>query len=240
MNGEIELNFNQVGIDGGVLVKKCAFSSWSGGKDSCLALYRAECGGLRIPYLFTMIEEGGQRSRSHGLRNSLLQAQANAMGKTWEYRSATWGDYETEFLAYLHQKKEQGLTHGVFGDIDLQAHRDWVERVCQTEDIQALLPLWQESRRDLIREFVRAGFVALIVTLDSERVPERFLGCAFTEDLIEEFEAMGLDACGENGEFHTVVLDGPIFRTPIQVQTGQVHKIGKYRQLDLIVKGAQD
>lgn len=220
-------------------MERIAFSSWSGGKDSCLALYRAERQGLRVPYLFTMIEEGGLRSRSHGLRKDLLQAQAEAMGKTWEFRKATWGDYETEFLHFLQQKRKEGITHGIFGDIDLEPHREWVRRVCETEDIKPLLPLWQESRRDLIREFVRAGFVARIVTLDSERVPERYLGCNFTEALIEEFEAMGVDACGENGEFHTVVLDGPIFRQPIAVEAGEIHEIGKYRQLDLIVKDAQ-
>lgn len=219
---------------------KVAFSSWSGGKDSCLALYRAEKEGLRIPYLFTMIEEGGLRSRSHGLRKELLQAQAEAMAKTWEFRKATWGDYETEFLAFLRQKRQAGITHGVFGDIDLEAHREWVKRVCKTEGIQHLLPLWQESRRDLIREFVRAGFAARIVTLDSQRVPERFLGRMFTEDLIEEFEVMGVDACGENGEFHTVVLDGPIFRHAIEVEFVNIHAIETYRQLDMKIKGAHD
>lgn len=217
-----------------------AFSSWSGGKDSCLALYRAEKQGIRVPYLFTMIEEGGLRSRSHGLRNELLQAQAEAMAKTWEFRKATWGDYEAEFLGYLQHKREQGITHGVFGDIDLEPHREWVKRVCETEGIQHLLPLWQESRQDLIREFVRAGFLARIVTLDTRRVPEEYLGRLFTEDLIEDFEAMGVDACGENGEFHTVVLDGPVFRHAIEVEFGDIHAIDTYRQLDIRIKGAQD
>jgi uncharacterized protein (TIGR00290 family) len=214
-------------------MKKIGFSSWSGGKDSCLALYRAEMAGMRIPYLFTMIEEGGKRSRSHGLRTALLQAQAEALGKTWEFRNATWGDYETEFLGYLREKCDQGIQYGIFGDIDLAEHRGWVERVCETEGMNALLPLWQESRRDLIREFVRAGFVARIVTIDSKRVPERYLGEIFSEELIEEFEAMGVDACGENGEFHTVVLDGPNFLHPIEVEMGETIVIDSYRQLDL-------
>jgi uncharacterized protein (TIGR00290 family) len=218
---------------------KIGFMSWSGGKDSCLALYRAEQEGHRIPYLFTMIEEGGARSRSHGLRIDLLKAQAQAMGKTWESRSATWGEYEAVFLDYLHEKKEQGISYGVFGDIDLEPHRAWVERVCKTEDLGAVLPLWQESRRDLILEFVRAGFKAWIVTLNTSMMPESFLGRPFTEDLIGELEALGVDACGENGEFHTVVLDGPNFLHPVQVEFGETIVIGDYRQLDLKLKGAE-
>lgn len=217
-------------------MQNIGFASWSGGKDSCLSLYRAEAAGLKVPYLFTMIEEGGERSRSHGLRTALLQAQAEAMGKTWEFRKATWGDYETEFLGYLCEKHGQGVQDGIFGDIDLDAHRSWVERVCQTEGMNAVLPLWQESRRDLIREFVRAGFVARIVTIDTRKVPERFLGEVFSEELIEEFEAMGVDACGENGEFHTVVLDGPNFMHPIDVEFGATIAIDSYRQLDLKLK----
>ena len=219
---------------------KIGFSSWSGGKDSCLALYRADKQGIEIPYLFTMIEEGGERSRSHGLRLELLRAQAEALGKTWEFRKATWGDYETEFLGYLREKHAQSIRVGIFGDIDLDAHRGWVERVCQMEKLEAMLPLWQESRGDLIREFIRAGFVARIVTIDTKRVPERYLGKKFTEELIAEFEAMGVDACGENGEFHTVVLDGPNFLHPIEVEDGETIAIDSYRQLDLIIKARNE
>lgn len=161
------------------------------------------------------------------------------MGKTWEYRSATWGDYEELFLNFLNQKREMGIAYGVFGDIDLEPHREWVERVCGMEDIAPLLPLWQEERRVLIREFVRAGFVACIVTVDTRRVPEKYLGMLFTEDLVEELEAMGVDACGENGEFHTVVLDGPNFLQPIDVLFGETISIDHYRQLDIKLKDAQ-
>ncbi|BES65524.1 diphthine--ammonia ligase [Gottschalkiaceae bacterium SANA] len=221
-------------------MQKIGFSSWSGGKDGCLALFRAEKMGIKIPYLFTMIEEGGERSRSHGLRLELLRAQADALGKTWEFRKATWGDYETEFLGYLHEKQAQGIRVGIFGDIDLDAHRGWVERVCQMENLQARLPLWQEARRDLIREFIREGFIARIVTIDTRKVPERYLGKIFTEELIEEFEAMGVDACGENGEFHTVVLDGPNFLHPIEVEVGEAIAIASYRQLDLKIKARNE
>jgi uncharacterized protein (TIGR00290 family) len=221
-------------------MQKIGFSSWSGGKDGCLALFRAEKMGIKIPYLFTMIEEGGERSRSHGLRLELLRAQAEALGKTWEYHKATWGDYEAEYLGYLHEKQAQGIEIGIFGDIDLDAHRGWVEGVCQMENLQASLPLWQEARRDLIREFIREGFIARIVTIDTRKVAERYLGRIFTEELIEEFEAMGVDACGENGEFHTVVLDGPNFLHPIEVEVGEAIAIDSYRQLDLKIKARKE
>ncbi|MBA2862991.1 diphthine--ammonia ligase [Methanococcus maripaludis] len=217
-------------------MEKIAFSSWSGGKDGCLALYRAENMGLQIPYLFTMIEECGERSRSHGLRKSLLKAQADAMGKTWEYKKATWDEYETEFLSYLHQKQGSGITHGIFGDIDLENHRKWVEGVCGTENIEALLPIWQEPRKDLIKEFLDAGFVARIIAIDTKRVPKRYLGMTFSETLIEEFETLGIDACGENGEFHTVVLDGPNFMYPLDIEFGKVFTVDSYLKLDIKIK----
>lgn len=102
-----------------------------------------------------------------------------------------------------------------------------------------MLPLWQESRKDLIKEFLDAGFVARIVALDTKRVPEQYLGMLFTENLIEEFEELGVDACGENGEFHTVVLDGPNFMYPLDIEFGDISIVDSYLQLDIIVKNSR-
>ena len=107
-----------------------AFCSWSGGKDSMLALHRALDAGFAVEALLAMFDEGGERSRSHAIPPGLMRAQAAALGLPLVMRRAGWSDYEAVFVDQLRQFAAAGLTHGVFGDIDLQPHRDWEERVC--------------------------------------------------------------------------------------------------------------
>lgn len=198
------------------------FSSWSGGKDSCLALYRAMQRGGVPRRLFTMLSEDGLRSRSHGLPPSVIAAQAAALRIPALTGRAGWDDYEAVFLASLAELRAAGLTDGVFGDIDLEPHREWVERVCGQRQITAHLPLWQEPRRDLLAEFIGAGFMATIVAVCDARLPSYFLGRQMDWSLVAELEAAGVDACGEEGEFHTVVTGGPLFSAPLNLVHGEV------------------
>jgi uncharacterized protein (TIGR00290 family) len=131
----------------------------------------------------------------------------------------TWGDYENNFKRLISQLKNENVADGVFGDIDLEPHRVWVERVCGESGITPHLPLWKENRRNLVEEFIREGFKALIVVVNRTMMSERFLGRLIDTDLIEELEAEGVDACGENGEFHTFVYDGPIFKKKLKYVT---------------------
>jgi diphthine-ammonia ligase len=196
------------------------FCSWSGGKDSCLSLYRALQSGWECASLFTMIDENGERSRSHGLSPEALHAQAEAMGIPLRTAAASWDSYEKRFLEIAGSFREERVAHGVFGDIDLEPHRQWVERVCGEAGITPHLPLWQGNRRGLVEEFLDAGFKAIIVVVNTEKMPRRFLGRIIDRPLIGELESIGVDACGENGEFHTFVYEGPIFRKPITVTPG--------------------
>ncbi len=193
---------------------KVAFASWSGGKDSCLAVARAMAAGVRVSTLLTMFEEKGERSRSHGLPPELLGAQAAAMGCRWRSRAATWRGYEQAFVEELHELGASGHTHGIFGDIDLQAHRDWEEKVCAAAGIEAVLPLWQEDRLRLADEFWNAGFRAVVVCTDDRFLPHEYCGRAYDRQFVNSLPA-GVDACGENGEFHTFVFDGPLFARPV-------------------------
>ena len=187
-----------------------ALVSWSGGKDSCLALWRARQSGVRIERLVTALDESGQRARSHGVPPALLQAQADALGVPLVFYSASWQQYEEKFVAALRDAHGAGMRHAVFGDIDLQAHRDWEEKVCARAGLQASLPLWNQPRRQLVDEFLALGFKALVVCVNGRHLPQDFCGrdfdAAFLADLPPE-----VDACGENGEFHTFVYDGPAF-----------------------------
>lgn len=195
--------------------------SWSGGKDSCMALYRASRLGQPVS-LFTMFNETGLKSRSHGLSLPLVRLQAEALGVPLTIKSATWGDYEAELIAALCQFNEQGVQTAVFGDIDLEEHGLWEEKVCNAAGLKLCLPLWKNDRRELVTEFISLGFKAVIVTVNEKMLNPKFLGRVLTLSLLEELEQQGVDLCGENGEFHTAVLDGPIFQHPVTPKMGEI------------------
>jgi uncharacterized protein (TIGR00290 family) len=189
--------------------------SFSGGKDSCLALWRARRAGLEVRTLINVLEETGERNRSHGVTKALLQAQASALGCELRMPVASWRDYEQQFIATLRELRNRGTEVAVFGDIDLQAHRDWEEKVCAAAGLEAWLPLWQEPRAQIAREVISEGFEAYVVCTDSRYLGDEFCGRRYDASFLEALPP-DVDACGENGEFHTFVFNGPMFRAPVQ------------------------
>ena len=214
-------------------MQKTFVMSWSGGKDSALAYYRAVLEGHAPIALLTMFEEDGSKSRSHGLPIEILEAQAERMGLPLEIGKADWSGYEQEFIKQLKKFKNEGIEMGVYGDIDLEDHRAWVQKVSAEADIEVSHPLWGRPRRELLEELIAEGFKAVITVVDTARMDAKFLGREFTVELIEELEALGVDACGEEGEFHTVIIDGPIFVEALPVVFGGVLEAGQYRVLDV-------
>ena len=192
------------------------FVSWSGGKDSCLAGYRAVASGLKVCYLANTITEDGQHSRSHGLSAEVLRVQAQAIGIPLVQRPTTWDSYEAEFKSLLRTFKEEGIEGGVFGDIDFEEHRQWVERVCQEVGLVPYLPLWGENQDKILREFIGLGFESVVVAAKADLFGEEVLGrkvdLDFVRYLSELSETKSITPCGEAGEYHTLVLDGPIFK----------------------------
>lgn len=192
--------------------------SWSGGKDSCYALMLAIKQGFTPKVLLNVLNEEGKISRSHGIPANVLQAQAKAAALPALLISSSWDEYETKFTGALTKLKEEfGLAHALFGDIDLQAHRDWEEKVCKKAGLTAVLPLWQQDRKQLVLQMLEAGIEAVIVSCN-ETMGEKFIGKTITPALVAELESMGIDACGENGEYHTLVLDCPLFSKRLQVE----------------------
>jgi uncharacterized protein (TIGR00290 family) len=211
--------------------------SWSGGKDSCLALYRAISGGGRLACLVTMFTEDGERSRSHGLPRKALEAQAASLGVPLLSAAASWDNYEAAFIELLGRAKSTGAEAAVFGDIDIPRHREWEENVCRAAGLTAELPLWQADRMALLAEFWAARFEARIVVAREGIVGREFLGRVLDRATAVELAAAGVDACGENGEFHTVVTAGPLFREAIELEfRGQVLRSGCWFQ-DVAVLG---
>ena len=191
--------------------------SWSGGKDSCYALMQALQQGNELKVLINMMNEHGKISRSHGLPLSVLQQQASAMNVPLLATPTSWNHYKQHFVNTLHEIKQQHNVQAmVFGDIDLQPHRDWEEMVCAEAGLEAMLPLWQQGRRQLVDQMIQSGIEAVIVSCNTQ-MGESYLGKTITHELADELEKAGIDACGENGEFHTVVINCPIFGKPVQL-----------------------
>lgn len=195
-----------------------ALCSWSGGKDSCFALMQSIQQGYTPKVLLNVLNEEGKISRSHGIPSDILEAQAFSAGLPIHLISSSWQEYEAKFTGALQQLKEQFLlSHAVFGDIDLQPHRDWEEKVCNHAALTAILPLWQQNRKELVMQMIGSGIETIIVSCNMV-MGERFLGKKITTELVNELEALGIDACGENGEFHTLVLNCPLFSQVISVK----------------------
>lgn len=209
------------------------FVSFSGGKESTYALYRSIQMGLEPKVLLTMFNTKGTRTRGHGLRRELVEAQAESLGLPLVHGRATWGTYEEAFKRILRRLKEEGIEGGVFGDLYLEGHRQWVERVCSEVGMVAFEPLWGIPPEEVYRGFVGEGFRAVVVALKDGLLPGDVLGRTLDEELLGTFLGAGIDPCGEKGEYHTVVLDGPIFKKKLEITKAKVRKNKENLVLDV-------
>lgn len=195
--------------------------SWSGGKDCTLALLRTWEQRGAPSALLTMLTEGGERSRSHGLDRRVLESQAAAMGVPLVTRAASWDDYRVAFVDGARELARLGVETCVFGDIDTLSHREWEEGVCWEAGLQAELPLWRADRRTLVLELLARGARAQLVAVREGVLEPEWLGRTLDATLIAEFERRGIDPCGENGEYHTVVTDAPVYARALKLRAGQ-------------------
>ena len=197
------------------------FASWSGGKDCCLALHRAIISGLDVCYLANTVTEKGERSCSHGISAAVIKKQAEALGIPIMQQPTTGDNYESQFIKMLQFFREEGIEGGVFGDIDFNAHREWIERVCREGGMTPYLPLWEEDQKKLVEEFIDAGFVAVVVAAKAELFGDEVLGKRIDRDFLKYLEEISktkaITPCGEAGEFHSLVIDGPIFKKRLEI-----------------------
>ncbi len=193
------------------------FVSWSGGKESSLALFRALKTGLHVEFLFNMLDEDGLRSRGHGLRKEIIDAQAKAIGIPIVYGRASWEDYEREFKRRIKELRNRGIESGVFGDIDFQENRDWVEKVCEEAELDVFEPLWKQKYENLLMEFINNGFEAKIISVKSDLIHDDWIGHPLNWEFIDYLRSREIDLCGENGEYHTLVTNGPFFQRRIEI-----------------------
>ena len=213
-------------------------SSWSGGKDSCLACYKAIQQGYQVNYLLNFASSETQRCCFHGIENEIMKMQADAIGISLIQKevSNNMQDYEKEFKSAVNELKSCGIQGMVFGDIYLDEHKEWVDRVCNDMGIACIEPLWNQSTESIITEFIDAEFKAVIISAKSDLFREEFLGRLIDYDLVEELKRREICLCGENGEFHTFVVDGPIFKKEIRIIESQplfIEGFWKHWSLDI-------
>ncbi|MCW1734987.1 diphthine--ammonia ligase [Anaerorudis cellulosivorans] len=204
------------------------FISWSGGKDCMNALYRfLNEQDNEVLCLLNMTDENSDRSRSHGISNDMIRRQAEKMGIPLVQYPTSREQYKNNSKKIITRLKADGVDAGIFGDIYLQAHRKWIESVCSELKIKAFFPLWGEDPGYLVRNFIKDGFKAVVVAVEKNRMDVRFLGRTIDHVFLNDLHHVhGIDVCGENGEYHTFVFDGPIFNEAVPFETGVVIEDG--------------
>jgi diphthine-ammonia ligase len=212
------------------------FVSWSGGKDCCLSLYRAIKSGMDVRYLANMVTQDGKRSCSHGINAAVIKKQAEALGITIAQRPTTGDNYEAVFTDTLKGFKKEGITGGVFGDIDFNAHREWIERVCGNAGMTPHLPLWLEDQGKLMEEFIDAGFKSIVVAVKSDLLGQEALGRIIDRKFLAYIAGLkkNITPCGEAGEFHSLVIDGPVFKKQLVIKESEKVTRGEHHFLEIL------
>jgi len=207
--------------------------AYSGGKDSALALYRMIADGHQPVALLTTANAEQERSWFHGIGRELLETVSDSLKIPLIYCYCTPGEYANALEGGLVKAREMGASACVFGDIDIDEHKYWNEERCRNTGLTCILPLWKQNREALVRETVELGFRAIIKIIQTDKLEASFLGQELSIPLIEKLKLTAADVCGENGEYHTFVYDGPIFRYPVEFKTGEIVDLGKYRAIEL-------
>ena len=207
-------------------MKQLAIFNWSGGKDSALALYKVLQGGdYEVQTLLTSVSEPYQRISMHGVRVALLEQQAASIGLPCHQlhlpETPTMEAYEQLMTSTLQQLQQRGATVSIFGDIFLEDLRRYREEQLARVGFKAAFPLWGVPTTELIREFIGLGFKTITTCVNEKYLNQSFVGRVIDEAFLRDLPPH-VDPCGENGEFHTFVFDGPLFQQPIAFEIGEV------------------
>ncbi len=212
-------------------------ASWSGGKESCLECYKAMSQGFEISHLLNFVSEDGRRCMSHGLDSKLIRAQAQAIEIPIVQRKVTWGTYERGLKDAIRELKRARVRGAVFGDVDLQEHKDWVDRVSKELGIEAIEPLWGADPEHTLTELISEGFEAIVVRAKADLFGKEWLGLKIDENFVGRLHELrnksNFHILGEVGEYHTFVTNGPLFKRRIKIiASDKVLKDG-YWSLDI-------
>jgi len=206
---------------------------WSGGKDSALALDRAAKSGIEVDRLISFYDGATRRVRFHATRVEMLEAQAAEIGIDLRAIPTSWSEMEAKLREQLSSLRREGFAGIVFGDIHLADVRAWYEERVTAAGLKHIEPIWGEPPHLLLDEFVASGGRAVVTCVELAKLDDSWLGRIidhhFTSDIVET----GIDACGENGEYHSFAFDGPVFRKPLSWTAGERRLDSGFAQLDL-------
>jgi uncharacterized protein (TIGR00290 family) len=202
-----------------------AFINWSSGKDACFALWTLQQQGVYgVRYLFTTLSAGYRRVSMHGVREALLDEQARQVGiplkKAFLPENASMEDYNGIMQAAMEEMLLENIRHAVFGDIFLEDLKQYREQQLAKAGMQGVFPLWRQDSRTLLLQLIKAGFKAVVVCVNARLLDASFAGRIIDEQFLHDLPP-GVDPCGENGEFHTFVFDGPLFKAPVDFKLGE-------------------
>ena len=202
-------------------------ASWSGGKDSAFALYLAQQQGYEVVNILTMMMSE-EKSNFHMIRSDILDAQADAAGLPLIKRQTSNETYERDFKAVLSELKAKGVEGLITGDIyEVAGHEEgWLNRVCREMGLKPIKPLWMGDTKQIYLDYLKAGFKATVVRTVLSKLGEEWLGRELNRQFYDDILKLGnIDPCGEGGEYHTVVTDGPYFKKKIEILETQKHKL---------------
>ena len=210
-------------------------ASWSGGKDSCFALHKAQQQGHTIQNLLIMMQDQG-KSNFHMISTELLDAQSEALGIPITKQPTTPETYEQQFKKALREAKVKGAQGLVTGDIfDVAQHEaGWLERICANVGLTPVKPLWHRDTTQVLNEFINVGFKAIVVRVKTAVLGMEYLGRTIDTQFFNDLKKLGnVDLCGEYGEYHTFVIDGPIFKKKIEIQETNTSTINGWGRLEI-------
>jgi diphthine-ammonia ligase len=208
-------------------------ASWSGGKDSCFAYYKAIQEGYDVSQLLIMMSDPS-KSNFHMISSELLDAQSQAIGIPIVKWTTTSDTYEQEFKKALLQMKAKGIGGLVTGDVyDVALHETgWLDRVCKEVGLKPVKPLWHRDTQQILNEFINEGFKATVVRVKTDMLGMEWLGRQVNKEFFDDLLKLGtVDPCGERGEFHTFVTDGPLFKKRIEILESEKVKLNGYGRL---------
>ena len=206
---------------------------WSGGKDSALALDRASKAGIEVGRLVSFFDSATRRVRFHATRVELLQAQSEAVGITLRAIPTAWSEMDDALRTELSSLRDEGFAGVVFGDIHLADVRAWYEERVVGAGLDHIEPIWGEAPQALLDEFISSGGRAVVTCVDLAKLTEAWLGRIIDESFAVDIANAGVDACGENGEFHSFAFAGPVFNSPVRWTSGERRLDSGFAQLDL-------
>lgn len=203
---------------------KQSIFNWSGGKDSSLCLHHVlQNREYKVEKLITTLSGPTQRVSMHGVRQELLQQQAQSIGLPLQQiflpENTSMSTYDEVMEISMREQQQQGITHAIFGDINLEDLRAYREKQLEKVNLRAVFPLWNRPTKELVQEFLQLGFKAVVVCVNERLLDASFAGRILDEAFLQDLPA-NVDPAGENGEFHTFVFDGPIFSKPVSYTLG--------------------